>query len=207
MSCNLSCCFSPLLLSPTWKTEARLASTRCPCNEVVTVTGCERGSTNSPWCGRMDVCAPAPTTAHLGIHLDLAPSQGGSEKMWQKRWFFLHIFPTAVPRRERLAREWSQPDQTPAGSHPPERHRINHPPATTSSLPRQNELQQWGGGRLRAVSSQIPLPGRILCPAAGCAVSRQIPISFLRDRNLSFPVNHLPITGQGRGAHPRRGLP
>ena len=48
MGCNLSCCFSPLLLSPTWKTEARLASTRCPCNEVVTITGCEGAALTRP---------------------------------------------------------------------------------------------------------------------------------------------------------------
>lgn len=73
----------------------------------------------------------------------------------RKKCFPLHVFPTAVPCIERLALEWSQSDQTPAGRLPQEGHRVNNTWTTTFLPIKADELQQRGGDRLRVALPQI----------------------------------------------------
>ena len=203
VGCNIWCCFSPLRLSPTWKTAAHTAFARSPYSEMLSAMSCEL------WFGWTRVLALQPSQTHSSDFIwtwvphrkeweDVTGKDGFSsisspQPFHEERSRQQRVVP-ARPQPSRITPAWRpQSESCWAGG------MLSHTP-TMTFLPikaeRVREASWW--------QTWILLQERIPCPAVECAVWWQPPVGFLRDRNLSFPGRHLPITEQegGWGARP-----
>lgn len=179
MSCNLYHCLSPLPMSSTWETGAPGAATRS-CNELVSIRSCEPGSTYALawWNG----CAcPLATSAYLvRWYLDLAPSQGRSERMWQKR---------CLASTPRLAHSCPMERAAGTGVVPARPNPSRVTPAWrphTEWIIHRPQLPPYRGRRSDsdALSDSASRKGSL--PSCRCAVSWQTPVSFLRTETGAF---------------------